>query len=250
MARPARSEAEEIRRSGGDPVGEDNARVSVLLRHWSAGDTARMRELAAGVNDSNVKLKLDALITFAEAAKDDRAANRLRPSTKSALFWLSRNDVARAVHDVPYADIDLRPLLLLAAADLTALQPDKDRRTYAWHLLRSAVDAFNDASNADTAAVDQGDLPSSEEMSDWNEMVATGDADHPFPLRSIVSVPGLDMKTALPPLVALSADRVEETLADVRDEWLEAQLLIFVTGERLALAYGRQHGSGGQDGRL
>ncbi len=239
LAPAPRSEAEEIRRAGGDPVGEDKARVRVLLRHWSPGETARMRDLASGINDSTVKMKLDALITFAEAAKDDRSATRLRPSTKSALYWLSRNDVARAVHDVPYADIDLRPFLLLAAADLTALQPDNERRTYAWHLLRSAVDAFNDAWNADSAAVDAGDLPSSEEMSDWNEIVQTGDTDHPFPLRSIVSVSGLDLKSALPPLVAMSADRVEETLVDLEDEWLQAQSLIDVTGERLANAFGR-----------
>ena len=76
-----------------------------------------------------------------------RPENRLQPSTKSALFWLSRDDIDQAVHNASYADLDLRPLLLMTAARLPskAISPHRTKPRMLYHLLAEAVAAYNEA---------------------------------------------------------------------------------------------------------
>ena len=159
---PSSREDEEIRQAG-DPVSEDKVRVGLILRHWSPAETRRMRELASGINNPTVAQKLDALITYAEAVRDTSARDRLRPSTKSALFWLSRDDIDQAVRNAAYADPALRPLLLMTAARMTIEShlATPDKTAYALRLLADAVTAYNEAFAAgagphDSASGDRG----------------------------------------------------------------------------------------------
>lgn len=240
---PETSEDEQIRQIG-DPVSEDKARVGFILRHWSRSDTRRMRELASGINDPTVAQKLDALITYAEAANDPSARERLHPSTKSALFWLSRDDIDQTVRNASYADLDLRPLLLMTAARVTIEShlATPDKTTYALHLLADAVTAYNEAFAAREdpktplpGIEDRGDH---EEMNGWDEVVEIGDVVNYFPLRTIVDVRDLDMRTALSVLAARDTDRVEAALRELKDERVQAKALTHVMGLRLATAFG------------
>jgi hypothetical protein len=239
----ATSEDEQIRQAG-DPVSEDKARVGFILRHWSRSDTRRMRELASGINNPTVAQKLDALITYAEAANDPSARDRLRPSTKSALFWLSRDDIDQAVRNAPYADPDLRPLLLMTAARVTLEShlATPDKVTYALHLLGDAVTAYDDAfaaqKDAKTRLPGIEDPPDHEEMNGWDEVVEIGDVVNYFPLRTIVDVRDLDMRSALSALAARDTDRVEAALRELKDERVQARALTYVMGLRLATAFG------------
>jgi hypothetical protein len=240
---PASTEDDQIRQAG-DPVSEDKVRVGFILRHWSPSDTRRMRELASGINNPTVAQKLDALITYAEAANDPSARERVRPSTKSALFWLSRNDIDQAVRDARYADPELRPLLLMTAARVTIEShlATPDKVTYALHLLADAVTAYNEAfaarGDAKTRLPGIEDAPDHEEMNGWDEVVEIGDVVDYFPLRSIVDVRDLDMRTALSVLAARDTDRVEAVLRELRDERVQAKALTYVMGLRLATAFG------------
>jgi hypothetical protein len=236
-------EDEEIRQAG-DPVSEDKARVGFILRHWSRSDTRRMRELASGIDNPTVAQKVDALITYAEAANDSSARERLRPSTKSALFWLSRDDIDQAVRNATYADPDLRPLLLMTAARVTMEShlATPDKVTYALHLLSDAITAYNEAFAAERdpktplpGIEDRGDH---EEMNGWDEVVEIGDMVNYFPLRTIVDVRDLDMRSALSVLAARDTDRVEAALRELKDERVQARALTYVMGLRLATAFG------------
>jgi tetratricopeptide (TPR) repeat protein len=240
---PETSEDEQIRQTG-DPVSEDKARVGFILRHWSRSDTRRMRELASGINNPAVAQKLDNLITYAEAVSDPSARERLRPSTKSALFWLSRDDIDQTVRNVPYADPDLRPLLLMTAARVTLEShlATPDKTAYALHLLADAMTAYNEAFAAEQdpktplpGIEDRGDH---EEMNGWDEVVEIGDVVNYFPLRTIVDVRDLDMRTALSVLAARDTDRVEAALRELKDERVQARALTYVMGLRLAAAFG------------
>jgi len=220
-------EDEWIRRAG-DLVEEDNVRLRLIRRHWSSYQTKRMRELAAGINDPALAQKLDALITYSETVANPEAAARLRPSTKSSLVWLSRNDVNQAVRDVQYAGVGLRPVLYLAAARAAIESPSSaaDKAAYALRLLGSAVGAFNDG----WAARDEDSVSSAggEEMAGWDEIVRTSNTACHFPLGRIIAVGGVDLKTSLTALAAREPDRVEVALRDLREEWVEAESLTHV----------------------
>jgi hypothetical protein len=168
----------------------------------------------------------------------------VRPSTKSALFWLSRNDIDQAVRDARYADPELRPLLLMTAARVTIEShlATPDKVTYALHLLADAVTAYNEAfaarGDAKTRLPGIEDAPDHEEMNGWDEVVEIGDVVDYFPLRSIVDVRDLDMRTALSVLAARDTDRVEAVLRELRDERVQAKALTYVMGLRLATAFG------------
>jgi hypothetical protein len=191
-----------------------------------------MRELASGIHDPAVAHELDALITYAEAVTDPRSRNRLQASTKSALLWLSRDDINQALHDVRYADPGLRPLLLLGAARATIEThlATADKTAYAFHMLGDAVAAYNEEKSEDPS----GD----EEMSGWDEVVEIGDKVYYFPLRSIVDVRDLNMSATLSSLASRDPDRAETALRALRDEHIQAEALTFVMAMRLSAAFG------------
>jgi len=236
---PASKENDDLRHSG-TQADEDDLRVQMILRHWPSRETRRMRELAAGINDTALAAKMDKLISFAEAVAPVHPTDHLSACTKSALLWLSRGDVGLAVRDTPYADAKLRPVVLLAAAraNVNAKVDERDP-AYPWRLLAEAVDAYNDAeySDHDRLAAEEDDSWREVVTDDWYEMVNTQVDTWYFPLRALVSVTGLDLRTALPPLVGANIDRVQENLERIRDESIQAEALTYVASARLAKAF-------------
>ena len=77
-----------------------------------------------------------------------------------------------------------------------------------------------------------------EEMNGWDEVVEIGDVVNYFPLRTIVNVRDLDMRTALTVLAARDIDHVETALRELQDERVQAKALTYVMGLRLATAFG------------
>jgi len=227
-------------RHAGTQADEDDLRVQMILRHWPSRETRRMRELAAGINDPALAAKLDKLIAFAEAVAPVHPTDHLSACTKSALLWLSRGDVGLAVRDTPYADAKLRPVLLLAAAraNVNAKVDERDP-TYPWRLLADAVEAYNDVEfrDHDRLAAMEDDSWREVVTDDWYEVVNTQVDTWYFPLRALVSVTGLDLRTALPPLVGANIDRVQENLERIRDESIQAEALTYVASARLARAF-------------
>ena len=227
-------------RHAGTQADEDDLRVQMILRHWPSRETRRMRELAAGVNDSALAAKMDKLISFAEATAPVHPTDHLSAGTKSALLWLSRGDVGLAVRDTPYADAKLRPVVLLAAAraNVNAKVDERDP-TYPWRLLAEAVEAYNDVEYRDHDRLAAEDDDSWREVvsDDWYEVVNTQVDTWYFPLRALVSVTGLDLRTALPPLAGANIDRVQESLERIRDESIQAEALTYIASARLAKAF-------------
>ena len=236
---PANRENADLRQAG-TQADEDDLRVQMILRHWPSRETRRMRELAAGINDPALAAKMDNLISFAEAAAPVHPTDHLSACTKSALLWLSRGDVALAVRDARYADAKLRPVLLLAAAraNVNAKVDERDP-AYPWRLLAETVEAYNDVEYRDHDRLAALEDDSSREVvsDDWYEVVNTEVDTWYFPLRTFISVTGLDLRTALPPLVGANIDRVEENLESIRDEAIQAEALTYVISARLAKAF-------------
>ena len=227
-------------RHAGSQAEEDDLRVQMILRHWPSRETRRMRELAAGINDPALAAKMDKLVSFAEATAPVHPTDHLSACTKTALLWLARGDVGLAVRDTPYADAKLRPVLLLAAARANVnAKVDEREPTYPWKLLADAVEAFNDAEyrDHDRIAALQDDSWQEVVTDDWYEMVNTQVDTWYFPLRALVTVTGLDLRTALPPLAGANIDRVQENLERIRDESVQADALTYVASARLASAF-------------
>lgn len=236
---PASQENSDLRHAG-TQADEDDLRVQIILRHWPSRETRRMRELAAGINDAALAAKMDRLISFAEATAPVHPTDHLSACTKSALLWLSRGDVGLAVRDTPYADAELRPVVLLAAAraNVNAKVDERDP-AYPWRLLAEAVEAYNDVEyrDHDRLAAMEDDSWREVVTDDWYEVVNTQVDTWYFPLRALVSVTGLDLRSALPPLVGANIDRVQENLERIRDESVQAEALTYVASARLARAF-------------
>jgi hypothetical protein len=231
----AANDDEALLKKDGNPVVQDDLRVRLIEDHWSAKETKHMRELAAGITDTTIQAKLDALISFAEAAADPRSPSHVRASTKSALLALSRHDPTRAAMDARYADVKLRPYIVLGAARLANSQ--------AWSLLAQAIDAFNEMDDP-SRRKEPPRRPASapeEKMSSWDEMVETGVSAHRFPLRSMASVSCLDLKCALTTLGAADPDRADALLANMENERRQAEALTYLASARLARAFNSTH---------
>ncbi len=259
----------EIESDKTDPAKKDELRLNLISNLFSGTDTAKMRELARGLEDADAKAKVMALITFREGtlaidrneiAGAKQATGALGPSGKRALLELglaplikehdqSYQTYSQAIRDAAYAPIVLTPHLLLAAArGLSNLDAD-----YAMGVLASAVDAYNELDRkypqlaargqtwlstgslgADTSNADEPPPGRSGEVIQAStEFVDTHNERSGFSLQA-PGVKGLEMNEALGPLAARNAEHVRAIVERLESEQRQAAALTWLLKRELA----------------
>jgi hypothetical protein len=261
----------EIAADSTDPARKDELRLNLISNLFRGTDTAKMRELARGMDDADAKAKVMDLIAFREGTlaleKKDiagakQAITALGPSGKRALLELglaplikehdqSYQTYSQAIRDAAYAPMMLTPNLLLAAArGLSALDAD-----YAMGVLASAVDAYNELDRKYPQLAARGvsfstgwfqagktkdDEPppgrSGEVIQGFMEFVDTHTLRAGF-LLPAAGVEGLEMDQALAPLAGRNAERVRAIVEGLESEQRQAAALTWLLKTELQSAF-------------
>jgi hypothetical protein len=144
----------------GDPARQDDIALNLISRFWYKEDVKRMRELLSKIHDSDLKGKLGALVSYAEAsqaiASSPQTAARLTshfpPGATRALINLRLADAAKSdpfvarqflgalIREAREIPVSVRSDLLLGAARLMAPMDF----SYACRRLVDVVDSFNE----------------------------------------------------------------------------------------------------------
>ena len=134
--------------------------MNLISRFWYKDDVKRMREILSKIHDSDLKGKLDALVTYAEASQAiagspqtaARLASHLPAGAKRALINLRLAEVAKSDAFVARQFLDAlirdaREIPVLVRSDLllgaTRLMASMDF-SYACRMLVDVVDSFNE----------------------------------------------------------------------------------------------------------
>ncbi len=265
-----------------DPKTKDELRLNAISNLYRGTDTAKMRELARGMDDADAKAKVMDLITFREGTiaieKKDMAGARkaiaaLGPSGKRGLLELalaplikehdqSYQTYSQAIRDAAYAPMMLTPNLLLAAAwGLSGLDAD-----YAMGVLASAVDAYNEldrkyprlatrgqtwlsTGSVGTAKARDDEPPpgrSGEVIQASTEFVTTHSVRGGFPLKM---PEGFEMNQALGPLAVRNAERVRAIVEGLESEQRQAAALTWLVETELRAAFPNRPAAADSGGR-
>jgi hypothetical protein len=225
----------------GDPARQDDLALNLMSRLWGKSDIKRMRDTLSKIHDLDLKTKLDALVTYAEASEAisgspqtaARLASSLPAGAKRALLnlrlaeaaksdpFLARQFLGALLRDVHEIPVSVRADLLLGAARLMAPMDF----SYACRILVDVVDSFNEFDSK------------VEKSEGWNETVESSGLSESFHLLVVGGASAVDIKESIARLAAIDPGRVERVLELLHDEKRQAAALSLVAGVRLDQAF-------------
>jgi hypothetical protein len=225
----------------GDPARQDDLALNLMSRLWGKSDINRMRDVLSKIHDSDLKGKLDALVTYVEASQSiadsqqtaARLASSLPAGAKRALLNLRLAEISKSdafvarqflgalVRDVHEIAVSVRGDLLLGAARLMAPMDF----SYACRMLVDVVDFFNEFDSKVEKSVG------------WDETVESRGLSESFNLLVVGGESAVDIKESITQLAAIDPGRVEHALELLHDEKRQAAALSLVAGVRLDQAF-------------
>jgi hypothetical protein len=232
-----------------DPARQDDIALSLIFTFWYKDDVKPMREIVSKIHDSDLKSKLDALVTYAEASQAiagspqtaARLASSIPPDAKRALVHLRLADAAKSDPFVARQFLDsmlreAREIPVKVRSDLllgTARQMASMDFSYACRILVDVVDSFNELDGGKPRTSES----EMEEQQRWNETVESSGVKETFNILLGTSESLVDRKESITRLAAIDPGRVEHVLELLHDEKRQAAALSLVAGVRLDQAF-------------